>query len=76
MQMVTFDQFSGRALEDFQRWIGRRQPGFLIKRLLVDVDPQSLSSRQRGKAGHRAAVKLWSLEDVRTHVQRLEQPDS
>jgi hypothetical protein len=75
MQMVTFDQFSGRALEDFQRWIARREPGFLIKRLLVDVDPQGLSSRQRGKAGHRAAVKLWSLENIRTHVQRLEQPD-
>ncbi|KAG0219994.1 hypothetical protein BGX33_010569 [Mortierella sp. NVP41] len=62
------------ALADVDNWIATKEPGFLIKRFLADVDPQGLTSRQRGKMGYRAAIRLLSLDDIRTHLQNLEDP--
>ncbi|KAF9107457.1 hypothetical protein BGX29_006324 [Mortierella sp. GBA35] len=47
------------ALADVDNWIATKEPGFLIKRFLADVDPQGLTSRQRGKMGYRAAIRLF-----------------
>src|ERR1700731_3448593 len=45
------------SLADVIGWIGDKEPGFLIKRLLSDVAKEGLTKRQRGKGGHKAAVK-------------------
>ncbi|KAI7831143.1 hypothetical protein BC939DRAFT_221112 [Gamsiella multidivaricata] len=44
------------SMQDVEEWIGGKKPGFLIKHLIVDIDSEDLTSRQRGKAGHRAAI--------------------
>ncbi|KAI7822851.1 hypothetical protein BC939DRAFT_172096 [Gamsiella multidivaricata] len=63
------------SMQDVEEWIGGKEPGFLIKHLIVDIDPEDLTSRQRGKAGHRAAIKLLSLDDLETHLQMLDDPE-
>ncbi|KAK3821500.1 MAG: hypothetical protein J3Q66DRAFT_152665 [Benniella sp.] len=75
LQIASSDGVSGRALADMSNWIGCKEPGFLIKRLLVDVDPEGLTVRQRGKIGCRGQVKLLSLDDIREHLQALSRPD-
>jgi len=62
------------SLADVTSWIGTKEPGFLIKRLLSDVAKEGLTIRQRGKAGHKAAVKLMSLKQIRQHIEPLRQP--
>ena len=76
LQIAALDGLSGGGLQDVQDWIGTREPGFLIKRLLVDVDPQGLTKRKRGKVGHRAAVTLLPLEEIKTHLQDIGKPSS
>ena len=56
-------------------WIGDKEPGFLIKRLLSDVAKEGLTKRQRGKGGHKAAVKLMSLEEIKEHINNLREPN-
>ncbi|KAF9343289.1 hypothetical protein BGX34_006961, partial [Mortierella sp. NVP85] len=75
LQIASSDGDLGRTLEEMYNWIGSKEPGFLIKRLLVDVDPEGLTVRQRGKIGYRGQVKLLSLEDIREHLQALSRPD-
>lgn len=62
------------SIRDAQEWISRKEPGYLIKQFITDIDPDNLTSRQRGKAGHRAAIKLWSFHDLRSHLRKLEEP--
>jgi len=62
------------STNDLDSWIGGKEPGFLIKRFLCDVDPSGLSSRGRKKAGYRAAVKLWSLDEIRIHLDVVKSP--
>lgn len=56
---------------DLEAWVGSIHPGFLIKHFICDVDPHGLTSRQRGKVGHRAAVKLFTLPQIRTHLDTI-----
>ncbi|KAG0356675.1 hypothetical protein BGX24_006357, partial [Mortierella sp. AD032] len=56
---------------DLETWIGSKEPGFIIKRFLCDTGAEGLTSRQRKKAGHRAAVKMWSLDEVRMHLEQF-----
>ncbi|KAF9125383.1 hypothetical protein BGW39_007435 [Mortierella sp. 14UC] len=53
---------------DLDKWISEKEPGFIIKHFLCDVAPQGLTSRERKKAGHRAAVKLLSLNEIGAHL--------
>ncbi|KAI7818892.1 hypothetical protein BC939DRAFT_531715 [Gamsiella multidivaricata] len=63
------------SMRDVEEWIGGKEPGFLIKHLIVDIDPEDLTSRKRGKAGHRTAIKLLSLDDLETDLQMLDDPE-
>ncbi|KAF9903118.1 hypothetical protein EC991_004144 [Linnemannia zychae] len=54
-------------------WLDSKEPGFLIKMLLADVGPKNLTSRQRGKAGYREAIKLHTMADIREHLDPLRQ---
>ncbi|KAI8598733.1 hypothetical protein EDD21DRAFT_406599 [Dissophora ornata] len=74
LQMAALDGLSGGGLQDVQGWIRTREPGFLIKRLLVGVDPQGLTKRKREKVGHHATVSLLSSEEIKTHLQDIENP--
>lgn len=75
LQMTSSDGFSGRTMNEIFFWIGGKEPGFLIKNLLVDVDPEGLSVRKRGKIGYRGAVKLLTLDEIGEHLRALQRPD-
>lgn len=62
------------TIQDVQEWIGTKEPGYLLKRYLVDIDPSDLTSRKKGKAGHRAGIKLMSLKALRRHLRKLDDP--
>ena len=62
-------------VRDLDSWIGSKEPGFIIKHFICDVGSEGLTSRQRKKAGHRAAVRLWTLDDIRSHLQQFLQED-
>ncbi len=49
---------------DLISWVQSKEPGYLIKRLLCNVTNEGLTVRQRGKAGHKAAVRLMSLDQI------------
>ncbi|KAG9061324.1 hypothetical protein KI688_007302 [Linnemannia hyalina] len=56
-------------------WIGSKEPDFIIKHFICDVGSEGLTSRQKKKAGHRAAVRLWTLDDIRSRLQQFLQED-
>ncbi|KAF9109949.1 hypothetical protein BGX30_008189, partial [Mortierella sp. GBA39] len=55
-------------------WLRDREPGFVIKSLLSDVAPDGLTSRQKGKVGYRAAVKLMTISEIKDHLLTIHQP--
>ncbi|KAF9545850.1 hypothetical protein EC957_010478, partial [Mortierella hygrophila] len=54
-------------------WIGGLEPGVIIKSFVCDIDPTGLSSRQKHKTGHCAAISLRSLSEIRDHLQFFKQ---
>ncbi|KAG9066448.1 hypothetical protein KI688_001674 [Linnemannia hyalina] len=68
IQLADSDGSTISSTTDLEAWLGSIHPGFLIKHFICDVAPQGLTSRQRGKVGHRAAVKLVTLPQIRTHL--------
>ncbi|KAH7060103.1 hypothetical protein BKA57DRAFT_487839 [Linnemannia elongata] len=54
-------------------WLDSMEPGFLIKMLLAVVGPKDLTSRQRGKAGYRGAIRLTTMDEIRDHLRPLRQ---
>ncbi|KAF8941202.1 subunit of tubulin prefoldin [Haplosporangium gracile] len=58
------------SIDDLDCWIGSKEPGFIIKRFTCDVGLKGLTSRKK-KAGHRAAVRMWALDDIRSHLQQF-----
>ncbi|KAF9980298.1 hypothetical protein BGZ79_006356, partial [Entomortierella chlamydospora] len=55
-------------------WLPGKDPGFVIKKVICDVAKEGLTVRQQGKAGHRAAIDLLSLQQLHDHVNELRQP--
>ncbi|KAF9176165.1 hypothetical protein BGZ51_001511, partial [Haplosporangium sp. Z 767] len=55
-------------------WLPGQEPGLLIKHLISAVAPDGLTSRQRGKAGHKSAVRLLTLQQIEDHVNALRKP--
>ncbi|KAF9537113.1 hypothetical protein EC957_008805, partial [Mortierella hygrophila] len=55
-------------------WLRDREPGFVIKSLLSDVAPVGLTSRQKGKVGYRAAVKLMTISEIKDNLLTIRQP--
>ncbi|KAG0346950.1 hypothetical protein BGZ54_005064, partial [Gamsiella multidivaricata] len=51
-----------------------KEPGFLIKNFVADIDPKGLKARQKRRAGRRAKIKLRSLKKLKKHLQQLEEP--
>ncbi|CAO3567070.1 unnamed protein product [Mortierella alpina] len=63
------------AQADLLTWLGSKEPGFLIKRLFCNVAKEGLTVRQRGKAGHKAAVKLMTIDQIKQHLELIRRPD-
>ncbi|KAF8936350.1 hypothetical protein BGZ47_009551, partial [Haplosporangium gracile] len=62
------------STKDLESWIGHKEPGFIIRNFIYAIGSKGMTSRQRKKAGHRAAVKLWSLGDIRKHLKLISSP--
>ncbi|KAF9117406.1 hypothetical protein BGX30_005523, partial [Mortierella sp. GBA39] len=65
------DGFPDKTLSDIDTWIARKEPGFIIQQFVCAVAPKLQTSRQRKKAGHRAAVKLLSLDEIHSHLDEV-----
>ncbi|KAK5809275.1 hypothetical protein F5H01DRAFT_39860 [Linnemannia elongata] len=61
------------SIKDLEDWIGGREPGVIIKHFISDIDPVGLSNRQKRKAGHRGAISLISLDQIRDHLKLVEE---
>ncbi|KAF8958121.1 hypothetical protein BGZ46_002037, partial [Entomortierella lignicola] len=59
------------SIADAQNWVGGKEPGYLIKQFIANIDPDNLTSRQRGKVGRRAAIKLLPLTELQNHLDDL-----
>ncbi|KAG0262907.1 hypothetical protein BGZ95_003941, partial [Linnemannia exigua] len=59
---------SAVSLTDLKRWLGTKEPGFLIQRFLADVNSEGLNSRQKHRMGIRSAVKLWTTSAIEDHL--------
>ncbi|KAF8923926.1 hypothetical protein BGZ47_004370, partial [Haplosporangium gracile] len=68
VRLGALDNSTITSTNDLDTWIAGKEPGFVIKNFVADVAPQGLTSRQRKQAGHRSAVKLWSLDKIRSHL--------
>ncbi|KAF9130299.1 hypothetical protein BGX30_013565 [Mortierella sp. GBA39] len=76
VDLASFDQDDPTTItstNDLKTWIGGREPGFIIKHFVCDIDPTGLSNRQKRKTGHRAAISLRSLSEIRNHLQFVKQ---
>ncbi|KAF9360003.1 hypothetical protein BGX26_010840 [Mortierella sp. AD094] len=69
----TNDFATKPAIDDLLGWLGNKEPGFFIKRLLADVTLENLTVRQRGKAGYRGAIKLDSIDEIKSHLRPLKE---
>ncbi|KAF9916185.1 hypothetical protein FBU30_001514, partial [Linnemannia zychae] len=69
IQFASEEDFHVSSTQDLTDWVSYMRPGYIIKRFLCDVAPADLSSRERRKAGHRAAIKLMSLDEIRAHIE-------
>ena len=63
------------TIAEIQSWIGTKEPGFLIKNFVADIDPKGLKGRQKRKAGRRSKIELLSLGDLKRHLESLDKPD-
>lgn len=72
VQLGKLENTTITSVNDLDTWISGKEPGFLIKNFIADVAPQGLTSRQQKRAGHRSAVKLWSLDQVRSHLANVQ----
>ena len=68
VQLSKLDNTIITSVNNLDAWISGKEPGFIIKNFIADVAPQGLTSRQRKRAGHRSAIKLWSLGQIRNHL--------
>ena len=68
-QLALQDSTHATSIVDIDTWISGKEPGVIIQNFVCAVAPQGLTSRQRKKAGHRAAVKMFSLDEIRSHLR-------
>ncbi|KAF8918499.1 hypothetical protein BGZ58_004848, partial [Dissophora ornata] len=73
-QLALQDNTHATSITDIDTWIRGKEPGFIIKNFVCAVAPQGLTSRQRKKAGHRACVKMLSLDQIRRHLDVVKSP--
>ncbi|KAG0371224.1 hypothetical protein BGX24_001782, partial [Mortierella sp. AD032] len=72
IELASSDSTTITAATDLGAWIGGREPGFLIKNFVCDIDPTGLSNRQRRKSGHRGAIHLRSMDQIGAHLRLIE----
>lgn len=70
--LVAEDGSPTNALSDICSWIAGKGPGIIIKQFIADVAPQVKTSHQQRNAGHRSAVKLLSLEQIKSHLTAVQ----
>ncbi|KAF9538188.1 hypothetical protein BGW38_010010, partial [Lunasporangiospora selenospora] len=63
------------SIVDVTEWLSRKHPGYLLKHFIADIDPADLTIRQRGKVGHRGAIKLLSLDELNNHLGIVDNPE-
>jgi len=68
------DNTHATSIVDIDTWISGKEPGVIIQNFVCAVASQGLTSRQRKKAGHRAAVKMFSLDEIRSHLDVVKSP--
>ncbi|KAG0347945.1 hypothetical protein BG004_006508 [Podila humilis] len=68
VELGKLDNMTINSMKNLDAWIAGKETGYTIKTFVADVAPQGLTSRQRKRAGHRSAVKLWSLDQTRSHL--------
>ncbi|KAF8940035.1 hypothetical protein BGZ58_007965 [Dissophora ornata] len=56
-------------------WLPDKEPGFLLRRLIADVDPVGLTVRRRGKLGYRGAIHNKSVQDIKDHLTNIRKPN-
>ncbi|KAG0015955.1 hypothetical protein BGZ82_001245, partial [Podila clonocystis] len=74
IQLALQDKTCITSINDIDTWISGKEPGAIIQNFICAVVPQGLTSRKRKKAGHQAAVKMLSLDDIRTHLGVVKSP--
>ncbi|KAF8928312.1 hypothetical protein BGZ47_001697 [Haplosporangium gracile] len=62
-----FVSFSERELRAF---FWKRGAGLYFQRFICDVGSEGLTSRKK-KASRRAAVRMWTLDDIRSHLHEV-----
>ncbi|KAF8947755.1 hypothetical protein BGZ47_007997 [Haplosporangium gracile] len=60
-------------IRNLPRMSFRMVPGYLIRIFLSDLNTDGLTSRQKGKAGYRGAIKSWSLNRIKDYLRDLAQ---
>ncbi|KAF9577702.1 hypothetical protein BGW38_006918, partial [Lunasporangiospora selenospora] len=55
-------------------WLPGQEPGRLIGHLITDFTTEHLTSRQKGKAGHRTAIQLFSFQQIENQINELRKP--
>lgn len=61
------------AVGDMLDWLGDKELGYLIKKLMADLNLEKLSKWKRGKAGYKGAIKLNSINEIRNHLYLLKE---
>ena len=56
-------------------WLSGQAPGTLIQHLLADVNPDNRDGRPRRKQGYRDAITTMSLDDAKSHLAILRNPN-
>jgi hypothetical protein len=68
-EMAASEGSPANSMVDIDCWISGKEPGFIIKAFIADIDPTGISNRKKRKAGHRGAIELLSLDQIREHIQ-------
>ncbi|KAG0037853.1 hypothetical protein BGZ83_003293, partial [Gryganskiella cystojenkinii] len=63
------------TVEEVRLWIGTKEPGFLIKNFVSNINPAGLTGRAKRRAGRRAKIELMSLDNLKNHQESLDRPD-
>ncbi|KAF9544490.1 hypothetical protein EC957_012093 [Mortierella hygrophila] len=57
---------------DFEGWMRFKNPVFIIKHVVANIDPMGVYNLKRRRVGHQGAIKLYSLYWINFHLQQVE----
>jgi hypothetical protein len=67
------DPTTVRSTNDLESWVAGKEPGFLIKHFVCDINPSGLSNPEKREARQGAAISLRSLSELQDHLQHVQQ---